>query len=440
MRMADYRLAIDIGASSGRGIIGYRENGHIQTMEIYRFANGVEEKDGHLVWNIDYIYQEVKKTIKIAIQAFDIKSLSIDTWGVDYVLLNDAKEISPCYAYRDNRTHEVVAAIESILPFKELYARTGCQFQAFNTVYQLYDDLKKGRLEQASDFLMIPEYLIYRLTGKKVKEFTNATTTGLVNKDTARFDKDIINKLGLPKHLFPQLMQPGTIVGDLKEDVVNFVGKNCKVVLCATHDTASAVEGIPLSESELYISSGTWSLLGTKTSKPIADKKSMLTNFSNEGGVGYNRYQKNIMGLWIVQNLKKELCCDKHWDEITDMASKSCFEETIDCENRALLSPHSMKTTMDSLLHTKPANNADYFRCAYKSLAFNYKKAIDELEANTGKKYKKIFIVGGGAKNKLLNKMTECYTKKEVVALPIEATAIGNLKLQLEVKDELSRS
>ena len=204
-----------------------------------------------------------------------------------------------------------------------------------------------------------------------------------------------------------------------------------KVVLCATHDTASAVEGIPMRDNELYISSGTWSLLGVKTEKPITDINSMKANYSNEGGVGYNRYQKNIMGLWLVNELKKELCPNENIRDIVEKASKSSFEEIINANDSSLLAPESMKDAFDKLLKNKPESIYDYFRCAYNSLALSYKKAIEELEKNTGKTYFNLYIVGGGAKNSFLNSLTEKETGKKVIALPIEATAIGNIKMQM---------
>lgn len=418
-----YYLSIDIGASSGRHIIGYKENDVLKTIEIYRFNNGVKELDNYLVWDIDYLEREVKKGIDIALEDYDIESLSIDTWGVDYVLLNKDEAIYPVYAYRDNRTNDDVEEVHSIIPFEELYKHTGSQFQSFNSIYQLYDDFKHNRLDNVTDFLMIPEYLMYRLTGNKKHEFTNATTTGMINHETLEYDEIIIDRLKFPKRLFNKLNKPGEIVGYYK---------NIKVILCATHDTGSAVEGIPMDGNELYISSGTWSLLGVKTHKPITDLGSMKANYSNEGGVNYNRYQKNIMGLWLVQELRKELCPNKDWTAIVDNASKSTFNEIIDVSNNDFLSPSSMKEMFEKHLGKNNLKEEDYFKCAYLSLAIGYDKAIKELENNTNKKYSKIYIVGGGAKNNFLNELTEKYTGKKVVALPIEATAIGNLKIQME--------
>ncbi len=417
-------LAIDIGASSGRHILGWTENGSLCTKEVYRFRNSVKNQDGHLVWDIDALFEEVKKGIDKALEEAEIQSLSIDTWGVDYVLLKGSRECRPVYAYRDPRTQSAIDKVHSIVPFSELYSHTGCQFQSFNTIYQLYDDMECGRLDGVTDFLMIPEYLMYRLTGNKLKEFTNATTTGLVNHSSLDFDSQIIERLGLPACLFPKLHQPGEVVGEYR---------GIKVVLCATHDTGSAVEGIPMEGNEPYISSGTWSLLGVKTTSPITDMKSMEANYSNEGGVGYNRYQKNIMGMWLVNELQRELCPDVDIRDIVSKAQESDFDLVLDADDPSLLSPKSMKAAFDCLLEKRPETVYGYFRCAYRSLVQSYAKAIRELEENTGKKYSKLYIVGGGAKNAFLNDLTERVTGKKVIALPIEATALGNLKIQLDM-------
>ena len=421
----NYALAIDIGASSGRHIVGWTELGEIKTKEIYRFPNGVMETDGHLTWDIDALLHHVKAGIELAKEQFDIESLSVDTWGVDYVLLRGDEELLPCYAYRDVRTETVIPKVDEILPFDELYAHTGCQFQPFNSLYQLYADKLAGRLQGVTDFLMMPEYLLHKLCGVKAKEYTNATTTGMINALTGEFDGELVSRLGLPPELFPKLTKPGTVIGEYE---------SIKVVLCATHDTGSAVEGIPMEGENLYISSGTWSLLGVKTPRPITDEKSRIANYSNEGGVGYNRYQKNIMGMWLVNELQRELCPEKSFGEIVREAEASRFDRTVDANAPAFLAPVSMKAAFDEALGV-PMEEADYFRCAYLSLAQSYRQAIGELESNTCKSYEKLYIVGGGAKNVFLNRLTEEATGKKVIALPIEATAIGNLKIQLEVMD-----
>ena len=420
-----YYLAIDIGASSGRHIVGWTENGEIKINEIYRFPNGVTELDGHLTWHVDALLYHVKKGIAEAKKLYPITSLSVDTWGVDYVLLKGDKEILPVYAYRDWRTEAIIPKVHELISFSELYRKTGIQFQPFNSIYQLCADKFAGRLDGVTDFLMMPEYLMYKLCGGKAKEYTNATTAGLVNAETGEFDAEIIDRLGLPPELFPKLHKPGTVIGEYE---------GIKVMLCATHDTASAVEGIPMEESHPYISSGTWSLLGVKTAKPITDEKSRMANWSNEGGVGYNRYQKNIMGLWIVNELRRELCPEMSFESIVCEAEQSIFDGTVDANDSVFLAPPSMKAAFDSRLGDSLPSIGDYFRCAYRSLAQSYKTALDELERNTGKTYDNLYIVGGGAKNGFLNKLTEEATGKRVIALPVEATALGNLKIQMEAE------
>ena len=279
-------------------------------------------------------------------------------------------------------------------------------------------------MDGVTDLLMIPEYLLYRLCGVKSREYTNATTMGLVNGETSEFDGELVEKLGFPAHLFPKLSRPGTVIG-------KYEGLSC--VLCATHDTGSAVEGIFMDGNEPYISSGTWSLLGVKTPAPKTDIYSEKANYSNEGGVGYNRYQKNIMGMWLVNELQREICPDTPFPEIVKLAEESKCEALVDANAPEFLSPKSMKAAFDKAAGNVFSSVGDYFRCAYRSLAISYREALWELEENTGKHYDRLYIVGGGAKNGFLNRLTEEATGKKVVALPIEATALGNLKIQMEV-------
>lgn len=431
----NYYLAIDIGASSGRHIVGWLEENEIKTDEVYRFPNGMKTQNKHLVWDIDSLFDNVKKGIKVAFKKYpQIKSLAIDTWGVDYVLLTNSGELTPCLAYRDNRTEAVINDVHNLITFEELYERTGIQFQPFNTIYQFYDDLKRKRLDIATDFLMIPEYLNYMLTGVKMHEYTNATTTGLVNAETGEYDKEIISRLGFPARLFGKLYQPGTKVGELKSEIAWAVGGQTEVVLCASHDTASAVEGLPMAENSPYISSGTWSLLGLKVENAITDENSREANYSNEGGVGYTRYQKNIMGMWVVNRLRDELCPAKPFSQIVEEARQSTFNDFVDVNDNSFLAPESMKQAFDKWLENeilKPQSESDYFRCAFISLAVSYKNALDELRKNSGQNFDTLYIVGGGAKNGLLNELTEQICKVKVCALPIEATALGNLKIQI---------
>ena len=428
-----YYLAIDIGASSGRHIVGWQEDGELKTQEVYRFKNGVTELDGHLTWDVERLEREVRAGIDTALERYpQIESLSIDTWAVDYVLLKGSKPVPPCYAYRDGRTEDVISKVHEIIPFEELYARTGIQFQPFNTIYQLYADKLAGRLEGVTGYLMMPEYLMWRLSGGKAHEYTNASTTGLVNAETGRFDDEIIQKLGLPEKLFGELSQPGTVLGEYR---------GVKVVLCPTHDTASAVEGIPMDGGdELFLSSGTWSLLGAKLPRAVTTPESREANFSNEGGVGYIRYLRNIMGMWMVNNLRDELCPGEGFAAIVEGAERSAYPGLVDVTSQDFMAPESMVGAMREALsaggYGEPQSPADYFRCAYRSLAVGYGESVRELEALTGRAYSALYIVGGGAKNGYLNRLTEESTGKKVIALPIEATALGNLKCQIDAKEE----
>jgi Sugar (pentulose and hexulose) kinases len=387
-----YYLAIDIGASSGRHMVSESPDGHfdsdvIELTEIYRFSNGAVEKDGHLVWDIDKLLSYVKIGIGKALELYpQIESLAIDTWGVDYLLMRDGKPVYPAFSYRDSRTADVIDAVHSIVSREELYAHTGIQFQPFNTIYQLYADKQAGRLDNAYGFLMIPEYLTYCLTGNAVREFTNASTTGLLNAFTGEWDFEIIDRLGLPRELFPALSMPGTVVGE-------YLG--IPVKLCASHDTASAFEAVDADDNTLILSSGTWSLLGIKSREPIISDKSREHNWTNEKGIGYTRFLKNIDGLYTIGLVRKEFGFG--FDEAEELARSGAIE----------------KLTL-----------------AYRSLAAKYAQAVREIEEICGREFDNIVVIGGGAKDKYLTELTAEYTKKNVVAKPIEATAIGNILSQ----------
>ncbi len=427
-----YYLAIDIGASSGRHIVGWQEDGALRTREVYRFPNGAVEEGGHLVWDAGRLEREVRAGVDAALDRFpQIESLSIDAWGVDYVLLKGNQPMAPYYAYRDGRTERAVPKVHEIIPFEELYARTGIQFQPFNTVYQLYADKMAGRLEEADGYLMTPEYLMWRLSGGMAHEYTQATTMGLVNAETGEIDREITARLGLPDRLFGPLSQPGALLGRYK---------GIKVVLCPTHDTASAVEGIPMEGDELFLSSGTWSLLGAKLPKAAATPESRFANFSNEGGVGYVRYLKNIMGMWMVNNLRGELCPGREFSALAADAEQSAYPGLVDVTAQRFMAPRSMSGEMGRALEeagfARPESPGDYFRCAYRSLAKRYGESVRELKALTGNQYRTLYIVGGGAKNQYLNRLTEEETGLRVAALPIEATALGNLRSQIKAAGE----
>lgn len=431
-------LAIDIGASSGRHIVGRQEGGKLVTEEVYRFPNGVKTENGHLVWDAQRLLEEVKRGMRAAVEKCGkIDSFSIDTWAVDYVLLGKEGEIFPCYAYRDGRTAEAIEKVHGILPFAELYARTGIQFQPFNTIYQLYADKMAGRLDGAEEFLMLPEYLLYKLTGKKVSEYTNATSTGLISAKTHAFDADIVAALGLPARLFEkELAQPGSDVGGLLPEVAAKVGGDMRAVLCATHDTASAVIAAPVAcdFDSPYISSGTWSLLGIEQKQAHTDEYSRKENFSNEGGANFTfRWQKNIMGLWMLQSARKEL--GLNFAEAEKLARANVCGALVDCNDEIFLAPESMCAAV----REKAGNLTDgqLLYCIYASLAHCYKDALAAMGEQLGKKFATLNVIGGGSNDSFLNELTAKTADVSVIAGPSEATALGNLLVQMIAGGEI---
>jgi rhamnulokinase len=420
-------LAIDIGAGSGRHILGFRDKGGvIKTKEVYRFGNSPLSADGHLTWDMEHIFREVVKGIKAAFQACpQIDSLAIDTWGVDYVLMMGDEALSPCYCYRDGRTADAVKSVHDIIPFGELYGKTGIQFQPYNTIYQLYSDKQAGRLSGVTDFLMLPEYLTYRLTGRKAKEYSNATTTGLVNAKTKAFDDEIISALGLPKELFKQPKMPGETVGELLPEIAETVG----VKLCASHDTASAFESVDFGEDEIFISSGTWALMGVKLAEANLSEQSRAYNFANEGGNGYIRYLKNLTGMWVLRQLKDKVGLSYQDMMYAAMAAKGF--SIFDINDPRFFAPADMLGEVQAALNTSSCSKGEILNSVYHSMAFAYAETVKQIEHITGKDYKKIVIVGGGAKDEYLCRLIGEYSRLEVTALPIEATALGNIKVQL---------
>lgn len=427
-----YYLAIDIGASSGRHILSHIENEKLVLEEIYRFDNNLTQSKDGLVWDIDSLFSEVLNGIKKCKEIGKIpKSIAIDTWGVDYVLLDEnKKEIKPCYCYRDGRTNAVVDEVESLVSPARLYAKTGIQKQNFNTIYQLYADKKSGKLQNAKYFLMMPEYLSFKLTGVCKNEYTNATTTGLVNANAKTWDSEIISVLGLPKELFGTLNTPSSFVGDLSADIQKAVDFNCAVLFAPSHDTASAVCACPMQDDDLYISSGTWSLIGTEITEPILNDSARKLNFTNEGGIDYRfRFLKNYMGMWLFQNIRRKLDKSMTYDEMMELA-KNCGEHKyFDVNDSTLVAPKNMIDAIGKLIGSDDLGLI--LNSAYHSLAKSYNEAVTEIEAVTGKRFNAIHIVGGGCQDKYLNALTRDYTGKSVTAGPIEATATGNIVSQI---------
>ncbi len=457
-------LAIDIGASSGRHIAGCVENGKIVLEEVYRFENGQVRRNGHDCWDIERLVESVKAGIDAAMAKYGIESIGIDTWGVDFVLLDAAGNLcSDAVAYRDARTEGADAEIErDAISFADMYSRCGIQKTSFNTVYQLWA-LKKEhpeQIEKAAHFLMVPEYLNYRLTGNIVHEYTDSSTTSLVNAAAKDWDRGLIERLGLPGRIFGKLEMPGATVGSYK---------GVKVVLPAMHDTGSAYLAVPArDDAAVYLSSGTWSLLGVENEAPITGEASRKANFTNEGGAwGRYRYLKNIMGLWMVQSIRRELNGVKYvegkggdataaalarlkdreegreysFQDLSDMARASRCEATVDVNSQRFMNPPSM---IGEVLAAAAENGAapdtvgGLVQCVYKSLAKCYAEAVRTLSGLTGRKYTSINIVGGGCRDGYLNELTAAETGLEVVAGPVEGTAIGNLIVQMIAAGEFA--
>lgn len=442
-----YYLAVDIGASSGRHILSHMENGKIILEEVYRFPNGMTEKDGHKIWDIDRLFEEILTGMKKCSEIGKAPhSMGIDTWAVDFVLLDENDEmLGDAVAYRDDRTKDIDKAVYQFVSEKELYTRTGIQKQSFNTIYQLMavKNQDPKLFANAKTMLMIPDYFHFLLTGKKAQEYTNATTTQLVNAKTKDWDHSLIDKLGYPQELFSEIKKPGYELGDLKKAVQEIVGFNCKVILPPTHDTASAVMAIPTQEEDaLYISSGTWSLMGTELKAADCTADSMKYNLTNEGGYDYRfRYLKNIMGLWMIQSVKKEIAQDMSFAEICEMAAKEDIKSVVDANNDRFLAPENMTEEVKKACSESgqqiPQSAAEVAAVIYNSLAKCYAGTAHEIEKLTGKKYSHIYVVGGGSNAAYLNELTAKKTGMTVYAGPGEATAIGNIASQMIAAKEL---
>ena len=429
-----YCLAIDMGASSGRHILGYIEDGKLKLEEIYRFENGIIDIDGTLCWDTNALFNEIKNGLKeCKKRGITPDTVAIDTWGVDYVLLDkDKKEIMPTVAYRDSRTLGIPEEIDQIIPRKELYERTGIQATSYNSIYQLYCDKKSGKLDNAEYFLMMPEYFSFKLTGEIKNEYTLSTTGGLVNVNTFERDEEILEKLDVPKKIFSPLSLPGTVVGNLSDEIKEEIGFDTTVILCASHDTASAVASCSVGDNGVYISSGTWSLIGTENSHPVTCEKAMNSGFTNEGGVEHRyRFLENIMGMWLFQNIRKNLDKKHTYDEMMQMAMASDFTEYINLNAPDFLAPDNMIEAIRNYLGQPQLPIGDVLNSVYHSLAKTYNEAVKVIEEISNKQIDIINIVGGGCKDTYLNSLTEKYTGKKVIAGPVEATAAGNLMVQL---------
>ena len=458
-------LAIDIGASSGRHIVGTVRDGKIVLEEVFRFTNGQVRKDGHDCWDIDGLVASVKAGIDEALATGPIESIGLDTWGGDFVLVDaNGERCSDAVAYRDSRTEGADEEIErDVISFSDLYRRVGIQKALFNTIYQLWALKKESpeQLERAAHFLTVPEYINYRLTGNIVHEYTDSSTTALLDAVKKDWDFDLIEKLGLPARIFGKLEMPGATVGEYK---------GVTVVLPAMHDTGSAYLAVPARDDHaVYLSSGTWSLLGVENDRPITSAEAERANFTNEGGAwGRYRFLKNIMGLWMIQSIRRELNSVAYVKGRDDAASAEALKELsdyekgreysfadlstiargtdgydvlVDVNERRFMNPDSMIAEVCKAAAERgraPSTVGELMQCVYKSLADCYARKIRNLSDVTGKTYTSINIVGGGCQDLYLNALTAEATGLEVFAGPVEGTAIGNLVVQMIAAGEFA--
>jgi rhamnulokinase len=444
--MSDYYLAVDMGASGGRLILGHVEGGKLLLEEMHRFINGPIKRENSLIWDDEYIFGEITAgLVRCGRERKKPVSIGIDTWGVDYALADSSGTvIKPVYAYRDARTEPFH---ETVVPREELYRTTGTAFQPFNTIYQVLADKAAGRLDRAEYLLQLPEYFSHRLTGdltnKQYNEYTMASTTGLLDARQKIWAENVFAGLGLPARLWKPVKEPPYDIGGLSADLQNKTGFDARVVMVASHDTASAVATVE--SGALYISSGTWSLLGV-TGAPILTDEARLAGYSNEGAHnGGIRFLKNIMGLWIIQSVRHELNDVYSFAKLEILAkdtarvraaNRDCRDWTVDVNLPQFFAPPSMigaiKAEYRRTGQKVPDTPGELAYCVYTSLARCYKTAIDDLEKITGKQYPAVSIIGGGGKDDYLNALTAEYTGKLVFAGPTEATAIGNILLQMQ--------
>ena len=438
-------LAFDLGTESGRGVLGHFDGEKIELEELHRFPNGGVRVLNSLHWDVLHLWREMKNALSICAQRrLDLKGIGVDTWGVDFALIGkDDTLLGLPYHYRDSRTDGMLEEAFNQFSRKEIFERSGGQFLQINTLYQLLSMVvhQSPLLEVAETFLMIPDLFNFWSTGRKVGEFTNATTTQFYDPRQKCWSREICDALSLPFDILPEIVQPGTQLGRLLPSVSEETGLgDVPVIAPGCHDTASAVAAVPAQgEDWAYISSGTWSLMGIEVPEPIISNQALKLNFTNEGGVNNTfRFLKNIMGLWLVQECRRTWAREGRemsYDQLTQVAANAHpFTALIDPDDNSFLSAGDMPSRiLDYCKRTgqaSPSHEGEIVRCALESLALKYRWVREKLEAVWGKPINVIHIVGGGAQNRLLCQFTADATGMPVVAGPTEATAIGNIMVQ----------
>ena len=437
----NYYLAVDIGASGGRHMLGHIEDGRMVLEEVYRFSNGMMESNGALIWDTKRLFDEIIKGMRKCKEIGKIPlSVGVDTWGVDFALLDESDNLlGDVVGYRDRRTTGMDRLVYEVISEEELYAGTGIQKAIYNTIFQLMS-LKVSRpdiLERAGSLLMIPDYFHFLLSGVKANEYTEATTSGLINPSTKKWDMNLIKALGYPEKIFGEIKMPGTVLGGLLPSVKEAVGYDCQVVLPCSHDTASAVLAMPSDRDDaLYISSGTWSLMGVLLDRPNCSLESKVADLTNEGGYdGKITYLSNIMGLWMIQSVRNELAPDMSYDELCKKAAGEEIKSLVDCQDSVFLAPSDMAEAIREYCYKTgqdvPDTVYELAAVIYNSLADCYAEKLKLIEKVTDRKYERINIIGGGSNAGYLNELTAKATGCTVIAGPGEATATGNILAQM---------
>jgi rhamnulokinase len=439
-------LAIDLGAESGRAILATLDDQQLSLTDVHRFSNGPVRLPDGLHWDILRLWSEIKTALHIATHKHHVQldGIGIDTWGVDYGLLDRTGALlgNP-YHYRDSRTDGMVEASFKRLPREQIFDLTGIQFMQLNTLYQLFSQAVQQSpvLQVAETFLTMPDMFNYWLTGRKGCEFTMATTTQCYNPRERAWSKPLLDALGIPSHIFPEVVQPGTVLGTVLPEIAEELGcGSVPVIAPASHDTGSAVAAVPAENQNFaWISSGTWSIMGAEANDPIVNAQSLKYNFTNEGGVnGTWRFSKNIMGLWLVQECRRTWTRageELSYDQITQFAAEAePFQSIVNVDAADFFQPGDMPVRIQKycarMQQPVPETKGAIVRCALESLALKYRWVLERLEEMLGYRLEPIHIIGGGTKNRLLDQLTADATNRSVVTGPIEATAIGNVLMQ----------
>ena len=436
---ADY-LAVDLGAESGRVVLGRFDGGRVSLEEVHRFPNTAVKLPDGLHWDVLRILSEIKEGLAKAVREGHVEGVGVDSWGVDFGLLDaEGALVSNPYHHRDARTEGMIEAAFGLVPGEEIYGTTGIQFLPINTLYQLLAMRGSSLLEAAETLLLIPDLINNWLTGERASEYTNATTTQLIDLETGGWSRELLEKLDLPSRLFAPIVSPGTELGPVLPDVAEEVGSGPPVFAVASHDTASAVVGVPAKSPDFaYISSGTWSLVGVETRKPVVTPEAMEANFTNEGGFGgRTRFLKNVMGLWILQECRRQWAREGReysYAELARLAEDAPSGTLVDPDHPAFLTPGDMTARIrhfcEETGQTPPEEPAAFARCIFESLALKYGYAIEQAQSLTDQKIGTVNVVGGGSQNALLCRLTADASGLPVVAGPVEATAMGNVMVQ----------